>query len=181
MALKAIYESQYTKRGSGHKIMVYTVTGPTAELEAYTNVQENRSGKLAGTWPKSTKGLPLFYLNATLELRNGNIPEVQMDLAFSMDNSRVFIDRSRQEMAEYAEIKKHTATAVATIRAEMLLGLRGPAQSGTPTTRTAPATPTTTGSEKPDLTEEIMAGVGLGGNGTGDLGGPNEDNGGIEA
>lgn len=150
--MKATYHSQYRKPTG--LMYVYKVTGTAKEVEQYRIVQEAQSGKGSGTWP-DTDGSPLFFLNVTQEMRNGNAPETQYNLIFNRDLTRVIRDNAAAEQRKFASINEKKETAMAELMAKMELGLiEIPRFNRTlPSTQTAPQS---ISGEKKGLVDEII-------------------------
>lgn len=172
--LRATHLGGYMK--NGQKIMTYEVSGPIAEVEEYLTIQETRVGKAAGTWVKSAGNKPIFHLNATMEMRNGRMPQPTYDLMPNYAKDRIIIDTTANDLREFAEITKETRTEQAKIAAGIKMGIiQVPTFSrgfATASAQQAPAGAIVAplGEDK-DLSDKIMELAGAGGDGTEDLSG----------
>jgi len=173
--MKAVYLSQYRKKGTGALMFVYVVTGAVKELEEYINIQENGpAGKGPGTWQKADNGAPLWWLNVDTEKRNGNMPKQSYTLIFNRDKTGIIRDDSAEQLASYARINAKKEDKLAELQAEIELGLRevptrGGAFRATATGNIVAPEEKPAGEPK-NLADEIVAGIGEGepGAGTGE-------------
>lgn len=155
--LKATFNSKYLK--GRNTMYTYKVTGTAAELLQYCSVQEASSNKAPGTWPKLGT-LPLFFVNVTSMVKQGNTPELNYLLIFNQDNTRVFLDNSAAELQDWVEIKAAKLKAVGDYQARIILGIDRP-QTGTVTVA-APAVAGATNNEQPDLLDDMKDKIGEG-------------------
>lgn len=160
--MKATHHSQYISK-KGILTYTYLVTGTALEVEQYKTIQETQTNRAAGTWPEAN-GHPLFFLAVPTLTRNGEIPQPQYNLIFNQDSTRVIRDNTAAQMQEWNRIAEKTENAKAELMAKLQLGLierpvtRG-AQFATTTAAPAINAPAT---EKKDLVDEVMSGVGAG-------------------
>lgn len=160
--LKATFNSKYLK--GRNTMYTYKVTGTAAELLQYCSVQEASSNKAPGTWPKLGT-LPLFFVNVTSMVKQGNTPELNYLLIFNQDNTRVFLDNSAAELQDWVEIKAAKLKAVGDYQARIILGI-DKAQTGT-TVAAPPITEPAGGGEHKTLLEDMkdLVNEGAGGGG----------------
>lgn len=152
--LKATWNSKYLK--GRNTMYTYKVTGTAPEIAQYIAVQEASANREPGSWPKLGT-LPLFFINVTQMLKQGNTPELSYNLIFNQDSTRVFLDNSATELADWVQIKEAKLRAVGEHQARLMMGI-DKAQVGTTVATPAIAVP----AGEPDLLDDMKNKIGEG-------------------
>lgn len=160
--LKAIYHSQYRKKGTGALMYTYAITGTAIEVADYLLVQEAATARTPGTWPKADNGAPLWWLNVTVEKQSGGNPKQSYNLIFNRDKTAIIRDDSAEQMAASNRIAALKEEKIAELQAQIELGIIPQPSRGNSGMRVV-ATPASTQlvvPENKDLTDEIISSVG---------------------
>jgi len=148
--LKAVQTSQYVNKNR-NTVLVYTVTGPTAEIAEYMAIQSATLNKPVDQLAKDKNGNPLMWVNLQTEFQNGRVPQPSYFLVKSHDGLRYIRDTVQQDVAMYQRVNQQKEVEMGKALALRALGL-----DGQPTTR--PATTTApTGTPAPEKQPDTIA------------------------
>lgn len=150
--LRATFNSKYRK-ASGW-VLTYAVIGTDAELTEYVAVMSARANKTPDQWQRTQAGNPIFFVQETQLMRNGQLAAPSYDLVKSFDGMNYYTDTTKQDLARNQRIIAKQEDAEAQLLAELRLGIR---TIGAPAARITAATPTAAPEIAPSATSDPMA------------------------